>query len=196
MGVFCVDRTGALVFGAPNVLWALVGDVLGALGAPHADAARTRDGFVPSWLARAWGDVVFTDLGDVVVVARPIAARGPALRPVGVYRSGSPGSSAWSRAGEHVSVYDTPLATPLLGFAQACTVSAGYTVTTLRPPAPGDVPSSVAARRLLERSGLLRRAGAAARSPSRPAVRVPSRTDPPGARALRTPAPPTRSNRT
>lgn len=186
MGVFCVDRRGVLVFGASSLLWTLVGDVLRALAAPQSDAARTRDGFVPSWLARSWGDVLFADLGDVTVVARPAAERGPDLRPVGVYRSGSAVSAAWSRSGEHVSVYDTPLAAPLLAFAQACTVSGGYVVTTLRPPAPGDTPSPVAARRLMERSGLLS---------GRRTFRLPSAPRPSGARASG-PRPTSRSSRT
>lgn len=174
MGVFCVDRSGMLVFGAPRLLWDLLGDVLRALGAEHVEQAWTRDGFVPSWLARGWGNLLFAALGDVVVVCRPLSARSPQLRPVGVYRRGTAADAAWARAGEHLSVYDTPAAPAVLAFAQACTVGTGYIVTTLRPPAPGDVPSPVAARRLLERSGLLRalRPSYGARRPASPAPRT------------------------
>ena len=157
MGVFCVDRSGVTAFGTSGLLWSLTGQVLLALGAPRADTAWTRDGYVPSWVARAWGDALFTDLGDAVLVCRPAPGRLDQLQPVGTYRRGSPDQAAWARAGEHLSVYDTPVATVLLLFAQTCTGSNGYTVTTLRPPAPGSPRSDVAVRTLLRRSGVLTR---------------------------------------
>ncbi|MCW2607622.1 MAG: hypothetical protein JWO60_2315 [Frankiales bacterium] len=154
MGVFCLDRAGWPVFGTSNRLWALTGDVLRALGAERADTAWTRDGYVPSWLARSWGDCLFADLGDAVLVCRPLPGRSD-LSPVGTYRRGSSAAAGWTRAGEHLSVYDTPVATVLLSFAQACTATAGFAVTTLRPPAPGSPRSAAAARVLLVRSGML-----------------------------------------
>ena len=155
MGVFCVDRTGATVFGTSNRLWSLTGQVLAVLQAERLAQAWTRDGYVPSWLARSWGDRLFTDLGEAVLVCRPLPGRGADLQPVGVYRAGTAAAAAWTRAGEHLSVYDTPVAPVLLAFAQACTASGGFVVTTLRPPAPGSPRSEVAVRRLLARSGML-----------------------------------------
>ncbi|MCW2777880.1 MAG: hypothetical protein JWN17_1605 [Frankiales bacterium] len=157
MGVFCVDRTGDLVFGTSNLLWGLLGQVLTALSAEQVGTAWTRDGYVPSWLARSWGDTLFASLGDVVLVCRPVPGQTD-LHPVGTYRRGSPHEAAWSRAGEHLSVYDTPVASVVLSFAQACTAGSGFAVTTLRPPAPGSTNSDVAVRALLARSGLLRAA--------------------------------------
>ena len=157
MGVFCVDRTGTPVFGTSNLLWSLLGQVLTALQADRVEQAFTRDGHVPSWLARSWGDLLFADLGDAVLVCRPVPGR-VELLPVGAYRRGTPAAAAWNRAGEHLSVYDTPVASVLLTFAQVCTTSGGFVVTTLRPPAPGSPRSDVAVRALLARSGLLPRA--------------------------------------
>ncbi len=154
MGVFCVDRSGAPVFGTSNLLWGLIGDVLRVLGAERADTAWTRDGYLPSWLVRSWGDRLFADLGEVVLVCRPLPGRAE-LSPVGTYRRGTAAAAAWTRAGEHLSVYDTPVVGVLLGFAQACTSTAGFAVTTLRPPAPGSVRSEEAVRTLIVRSGLL-----------------------------------------
>ena len=160
MGVFCVDRSGVQVFGTSNVLWSLLGHVLGALDAPQVSTAWTRDGYLPSWLVRSWGDVLFADLGDAVLVCRPAPGRLGELTPVGTYRRGTSAAAAWTRAGEHLSVYDTPVAPVLLAFAQTCTASPGFAVTTLRPPAPGSPPSDVAVRELMRRSGVLsRRAG-------------------------------------
>ena len=160
VGVFCVDRADTLVFGTSSRLWVLLGSALGVLGAERVDEAAAalveRDGHVPSWLARSWGDTLFGDLGEVVLVCRPLAGRDE-LHPVGVYRRGTAAAAAWSRAGEHLSVYDTPVAAVLLSFAQACTASSGFSVTTLRPPAPGCTPSPTAVRVLLRRSGMLRR---------------------------------------
>lgn len=175
MGVFCVDRAGATEFGTSGLLWSLTGRVLLALGAPRADTAWTRDGYVPSWLARAWGDVLFADLGEAVLVCRPAPGRHDELQPVGTYRRGSPDQASWNRVGEHLSVYDTPVATVLLGFAQTCTGSTGFTVTTLRPPAPGTPRSDVAVRTLLRRSGVLVRTGGRLPSGTRsPVQRTPA----------------------
>ena len=171
MGVFCVDRTGATVFGTSGLLWSLTGQVLHALGAPRADTAWTRDGYVPSWLARAWGDVLFADLGEAVLVCRPAPGRLGELQPVGTYRRGSPHQASWNRAGEHLSVYDTPVATVLLAFAQVCTASTGFVVTTLRPAASGTPRSDVAVRTLMRRSGVLVPSGGRLSSGTRPAVR-------------------------
>lgn len=174
MGVFCLDRAGVPVFGTSSRLWDLLGDALAALGADRLDLAWTRDGWVPSWLARSWGDLLFRDLGEVVLVCRPVPGRGPDLAPVRAYRRGAPGARDWAREGEHLSVYDTPLAAVLLRLAQACTATGGFSVTTLRPPAPGSAVSEVAARRLLVRSGVLRRLPSS--SAGRPPVRPPRRT--------------------
>ncbi len=87
------------------------------------------------------------------MVARPVPGRTD-LRPVAVYRSGSPAALQWSRAGEQLSVYDLPLAPVLLHLAQFCTAGTGHAVTTLRPPAPGSAVSPVAARTWQARSGL------------------------------------------
>ncbi|MCU1693018.1 MAG: hypothetical protein JWM64_2109 [Frankiales bacterium] len=174
MGVFCVERTGLPLFGTSNRLWSLLGDVLTALQAEQAALAWTRDGYVPSWLARSWGDTLFRDLGEVVLVCRPLPGHGNELQPVGTYRRGSPAASSWTRAGEHLSVYDTPVAPVLLAFAQACTASSGFSVTTLRPPAPGSSRSPAAVHRLLVRSGMLRlpapRSGRTRRGPVGPAT--------------------------
>jgi hypothetical protein len=173
VGVFCVDRSGELLFGASGRLWPLLGQVLLALAADRVEQAWTVDGYVPSWLARSWGDLLFADLGEVVVVCRPVPGRPPgssdALRPVGVYRRGAATEAAWHRAGEHLSVYDTPLATVLLRLAGVCTAGGGFAVTTLRPPAPGTPRSAVAVRSVLRRSGLLGRSAGA--RPGRPGDR-------------------------
>lgn len=155
VGVFCLDRAGEPLFGASSRLWALLGQVLGALRAERVTRAWTVDGYVPSWLARSWGDLLFADLGEVVLVCRPLPGRGPELTPIGTYRRGAALAPAWSRSGEHLGVYDTPVAPVLLRLAQTCTVSGGFSITTLRPPAPGSPRSEVAARRLLQRSGML-----------------------------------------
>lgn len=154
MGVFCTDRLTGSVLGLPNVLFGLLGEALVALGASRPEAL-VRDGYVPSWLARSWGALLFDAIGDLVVVARPVVGRGPEMRPVALYRQGSPAALQWARAGEQLSVYDMPFAPVLLSWAQFCTAGTGHTTTTLRPPAPGSAPSPVAARVTLVRSGLL-----------------------------------------
>ena len=171
MGVFCLDRAGTPAFGTSSRLWSLTGQVLLALGAPRAGSAWTRDGYVPSWLARAWGDTLFADLGEAVLVCRPAAGRLGELQPIGTYRRGAADQAAWSRAGEHLSVYDTPVAAVLLRFAQTCTASTGFAVTTLRPAAPGTPRSDVAVRTLLRRSGVLVRPGGRLTTGTRAAVR-------------------------
>ena len=153
MGVYCTDRLTGSVLGLPRRVWLLLADTLVALSAPRAELAARTDGYVPSWLARSWGEVLFSSLGDVVVVARPVPGR-TELRPVAVYRRGSPAGLTWSRAGEQLSVYDLPLAGVLLHVAQFCSAGTGHTVTTLRPPAPGTPLSAVAGRTLQVRSGL------------------------------------------
>lgn len=160
MGVFCLDRTerdpsSALVFGTPALLWALLAQALLALGAPAADA-HTLDGYLPSWLLRGWSQTLFGALGELVLVCRPRSWSAAELTPVGAYRAGTPAAAAWSRSGEHLSVYDTSVAPVLLHFAQIAAVAPGLIVTTLRPPAPGAGHSPVAARALMRRSGLLR----------------------------------------
>ncbi len=152
MGVFLTDRTGT-VLGLSNRLWQLTGQSLTALEAPHVGLAWTRDGYVPSWLGRSWGGVLFDRLGELVVVARPVPGRVD-LRPVAVYRSGSPSALQWARAGEQLSVYDLPFAPVLLHVAQFLSAGTGHTTTTLRPPAPGSAVSPVAARVWQVRSGL------------------------------------------
>lgn len=152
MGVFCTDRLTGVVLGLSNRLWSLVGQSLAALQVSHGEAF-VRDGYVPSWLARSWGAALFDDLGDLVVVARPVPGRED-LRPVAIHRGGSPAAVGWSRAGEQLSVYDLPLAPVLLHYAQFCSAGTGHTTTTLRPPAPGSARSPVAARTWQVRSGL------------------------------------------
>lgn len=152
MGVFCTDRLGGDVLGLSNRLWTLVGQSLTALSAPSPQAF-SRDGYVPSWLARSWGAVLFDDLGELVVVARPVPGHRD-LRPVAVYRTGSPAALHWARSGEQLSVYDLPIAPVLLRYAQFCSAGTGHTTTTLRPPAPGTPVSPVAARTWQDRSGL------------------------------------------
>lgn len=173
VGVFCTDRLSGAAFGTSNRLWDLLREVLGALEAERMDAAWTRDGYVPSWLARSWGARLFGGLGEVVLVCRPVPSRGPGLHPVGVYRAGSPDAARWARAGEQLSVYDTAVVPVVLSFAQFCTAGTGFTTTTLRPPAPGSARSEVAVRVLLERSGLLRRSTPPARGTS-PGQRTPT----------------------
>jgi hypothetical protein len=173
MGVFCTDRLSGAAFGTSNRLWDLLRDVLLALEAERVDAAWSRDGYVPSWLARSWGARLFDGLGEVVLVCRPVSTRGPGLHPVGVYRAGSPLALRWARAGEQLSVYDTPIVPVVLNFAQFCTAGTGFTTTTLRPPAPGSARSDVAVRRLIERSGLLRRSTPGGRGTS-PAPHTPT----------------------
>ncbi len=153
MGVFCTDRLTGAVLGLPNRLWGLLGESLTALDAPHVAEAFVRDGYVPSWLARSWGAALFDSLGELVVVARPVAGR-TELQPVAIYRTGSPAALTWSRAGEQLSVYDLPFAPVLLYYAQFCTAGTGHAVTTLRPPSPGSAVSAVAARTWQTRSGL------------------------------------------
>ena len=157
MGVFCTDRLSGSVFGTSNRLWGLLHDVLAALDAERLDLAWTRDGYVPSWLARQWGARLFDSLGEVVVVSRPLPGHGSALQPVAVHRAGSPTAAQWARAGEPLSVYDTPMIGVVLSFAQFCSAGTGFTTTTLRPPAPGSARSEEAVRHLLQRSGMLRR---------------------------------------
>lgn len=157
--MFCVDRSGAAVFGTSCVLWSLSLDGVAVLGGPQPDAARAlaqdRDGFLPSWLARAWGDVLFERLADLVLVSRPARRGSTDLVPVGLYRRGTAVQAAWSRTGEHLGVYDTAVAPVLLHLAQVLTVAGGLVVTSLRPPAPGTPVSDVAARAVRRRSGLL-----------------------------------------
>jgi len=160
VGVFATDRWSGEVFGASNRLWRVLGECLGALGGltpPGWDlrGAWTRDGYVPSRLAQQWGRLLFDDLGEVVLSSRPDPRLGPGLHPVAVYRRGDPAAERYRRTGEQLSPYDTALATPALRLAQFLTASAGFGVTTLRPPAPGDARSEVAVQRLLARSGLL-----------------------------------------
>jgi len=153
VGVFCTDRLTGVVLGLSNRLWGLAGASLAALGAPRVSEAFSREAYIPSWLARSWGDALFDSLGDLVVVARPVAGRAE-LRPIAVYRRGAPAALQWSRAGEQLSVYDLPLASVLLHYAQFCSAGTGHTTTTLRPPAPGSAVSPVAARTWQIRSGL------------------------------------------
>ena len=153
MGVYCTDRLTGQVLGLSNRLWGLVGQSLSALGAPRVAEAFTRDGYVPSWVGRGWGAALFDGLGQLVVVARPVPGHVD-LRPVAIYRSGSPAALQWARAGEQLSVYDLPFAPVLLHYAQFCSAGTGHTTTTLRPPAPGSSVSPVAARTLQVRSGL------------------------------------------
>lgn len=154
MGVWCTDRLTGVVLGLSNRLFGLLGQSLAALSAPSVGTALVKDGYVPAWLARQWGAVLFDSLGDLVVVCRPVPGRGSDLRPLAVYRSGSPAGLSWARAGEQLSVYDLPFAPVLLGFAQFCSAGTGHTTTTLRPPAPGSAVSPVAARTWQARSGL------------------------------------------
>ena len=99
MGVYCTDRLTGQVLGLSNRLWGLVGQSLTALGAPRVSEAFTRDGYVPSWVGRGWGAALFDGLGQLVVVARPVPGHVD-LRPVAIYRSGSPAALQWARAGE------------------------------------------------------------------------------------------------
>ena len=174
MGVYCTDRRSGSVLGLSNRLWALLGQSLTALDALHVGVAFTRDGHVPSWVARAWGDALFERMSELVVVARPVPGRLD-LRPVAVYRSGSPSALQWARAGEQLSVYDLPVAPVLLSYAQFCTAGSGHTTTTLRPPAPGSAVSPVAARTWQRRSGLYAASGPSP-TPARPAPRPPARS--------------------
>lgn len=169
MGVFCIDRLTGAGFGLPNILFKMIGEALAALQAPHVQA-YARDGYVPSWLARSWGELVFDRLSELVVVARPVPGRGSEMRPVAVYRQGSPAALHWARQGEQLSVYDMPFAPVVLGWAQFCTAGTGHTTTTLRPPAPGTPQSPVAVRVIMVRSGLL----SARARPRRPAERRPA----------------------
>ena len=153
MGVFCTDRLTGTVLGLSNRLHGLVEESLRALGAPLVAEAFRRDGYVPSWVGRGWGEALFEGLGDLVVVARPVPGRAD-LRPVAIYRRGAPAGLHWARAGEQLSVYDLPFAPVLLSYAQFCTAGTGHTATTLRPPAPGSALSPVAARTRQTRSGL------------------------------------------
>ncbi len=155
MGVFCTDRLTGGVLGLSGRLWSLTGQALSALDAPHLDPAWTKDGYVPARIARAWGALLFDGLGNLVVVCRPVPGRGAELRPLVVVRAGSSSAAAWARRGEPLSVYDVAFAPVLLRVAQFCTAGSGHTVTTLRPPAPATPLSEVAARVLLERSGVL-----------------------------------------
>ena len=168
MGVWCTDRLSGAVLGLSNRLFGLLGQSLTALGAPSVADVLVPEGYVPSWLARQWGALLFDDLGDLVVVCRPVPGRGEVLRPLAVYRSGSPAGLTWARAGEQLSVYDLPFAPVLLSYAQFCSAGTGHTTTTLRPPAPGSTVSPVAARTLQSRSGLF------PSSDRRPAPRTPA----------------------
>ncbi len=156
MGVYCTDRLSGAVLGLSNRLWGLLGESLAALSAPLVPVAHVHDGYVPSWLGRVWGATLFESLGDLVVVARPVPGHRD-LRPVAVYRAGSPAALQWSRAGEQLSVYDLPFAPVFLQYAQFCSAGTGHTLTTLRPPAPGTPVSAVAARTWQRRSGLYAR---------------------------------------
>ena len=168
MGVWCTDRLTGTVLGLNNRLFALLGQSLAALEAPSVAAVLVRDGYVPSWLARQWAALLFDDLGDLVVACRPVPERSGELRPLAVYRAGSPAGLRWARAGEQLSVYDLPFAPVLLSYAQFCSAGTGHTTTTLRPPAPGSTVSPVAARTLQTRSGLFPSPG------RRPAPRSPA----------------------
>ena len=170
MGVFCTDRLTGVVLGLSNRRWRLLGQSLAALQAPQLETAFVRDGYVPSWLARSWGAALFDGLGDLQVVCRPLPERGGELRPLAVYRSGSPAALEWARRGEQLSAYDLPLAPVLLHYAQFCSAGTGHTVTTLRPPAPATPVSTatpvsaVAARAWQVRSGLFPGPGPTRRS--------------------------------
>ena len=168
VGVWCTDRLTGNVLGLSNRLFALLGQSLGALGAPSVGTVLVKDGYVPSWLARSWATLLFEDLGDLVVACRPVPGRGGELRPLAVYRAGSPAGLTWARAGEQLSVYDLPFAPVLLSYAQFCSAGTGHTTTTLRPPAAGSGVSPVAARTLQTRSGLFPSSG------RRPAPRSPA----------------------
>ena len=154
MGVWCTDRLTGEVLGVPRLVWGLLDQSLYALQAFRPEA-HVVDGYVPSWLARSWATVLFERMGELVVVCRPLPGRGRQLRPLAVYRSGSPAALSWGRHGEQLSVYDLPLATLLLRYAQFCSAGTGHTTTTVRPPAPGTPVSEVAARVWQARSGLL-----------------------------------------
>lgn len=154
MGVWCTDRLTGEVLGVPRLVWGLLDQSLHALQVARPEA-HVPDGYVPSWLARSWGAALFDRMGELVVVCRPLPRRGPQLRPLGIYRSGSPAALSWARHGEQLSVYDLPLATLVLRYAQFCSAGTGHTATTLRPPAPGTPVSEVAARVRQARSGLL-----------------------------------------
>ena len=165
MGVFCTDRLTGSVLGLSNRLWGLLGQSLAALQAPQVDAAFVRDGYVPSWLGRRWGEALFDGLGELVVVCRPLPERAGELRPLAVYRSGSPAGLQWARRGEQLSAYDLPLAPVLLHYAQFCSAGTGHTTTTLRPPAATTPVSAVAARTWQARSGLFPGPGSTPRTP-------------------------------
>jgi len=176
VGVFATDRYSGEVFGASNRLWRILGECLAALGGltpPGWDlrGAWTRDGYVPARLARQWGALLFADLGEVRLASRPDPHLGPGLHPVAIYRRGTPEAAQHRRDGEQLSPYETDLATPALRLAQFLTGSTGMTVSTQRPPAPGDARSEVAVQHLLRRSGLLghRRVTPHNTSPARPA---------------------------
>lgn len=193
MGVWCTDRLTGEVLGVPRLTWGLLGQGLVALQVPRAEAF-VPDGYVPSWLGRSWGDALFERLGELVVVARPLPGRA-LLRPVAAYRRGSPAALSWARSGEQLSVYDLPLATLMLRYAQFCSAGTGHTTTTLRPPAPGTPISDVAARVRRRRSGLLPAGPSGGRPGSRPAAPArahgrpgapPSRSRPPSLPEKRT----------
>lgn len=171
MGVFLSDRLTGDGLGLSNLLWLLLGQSLASLGAPHLDDAFVRDGYVPSWLGRTWGSLLFDQLGDLVVVCRPARGSGGDMRPVAVYRRGSPAALSWARHGEQLSVYELPCAPVMLGFAQFCSAGTGYAATTLRPAARGTPVSDVAARVMQIRSGLFPPARGRATRPSRPSER-------------------------
>jgi hypothetical protein len=154
VGVYLTDRLTESVLGLSNRLWALLSESLVALGAHDVGFVFTRDGYTPSYVAQAWGSLLFEQLGDLVVICRPIPGQPGTLRPVAVVRGGTPAAADWARRGEQLSPYDLPLATVFLHYATWCTGSSGYVATTLRPVAPGNVLSPVAARTLQARSGL------------------------------------------
>jgi hypothetical protein len=154
MGVYLTDRLSGGVLGLSNRLWGLLRQSLTALDAPEVGFVFTRDGYTPSYVAQGWGGLLFERLGELVVVCRPIPGQPGTLRPVAIVRGGTPVAADWARRGEPLSPYDLPLATVFLHYATWATASTGYVSTTLRPVAPGNVLSPVAARTLQARSGL------------------------------------------
>ncbi|MCW2621031.1 MAG: hypothetical protein JWL64_633 [Frankiales bacterium] len=154
MGVYLTDRLTGAVLGLSNRLWGLLGESLTALGAHDVGFVFTRDGYTPSYVAQAWGGLLFEGLGDLVVICRPVPGQPGTLRPVTIVRAGTPAAADWARRGEALSPYDLPLATVFLHYATWTTGSSGYVSTTLRPVSPGNVLSPVAARTLQARSGL------------------------------------------
>jgi hypothetical protein len=172
VAVFATDRASGEVFPASNRLWGLLGLCLQALGGfapdPSVGIPGTpgtsvvpwpTDGYLPARVAHRFGRLLFEGLGTLVVTCRPVPGRPAELVPVAVAVAGSPAVDLQRREGEQLSAYDTELAGPALAFAAFCTGSSGLTMSTLRPPAPGDRPSRAAAARTLERSGLVHHHG-------------------------------------